>query len=54
MRAAKQLVYLAAEHGWAAALDAADALYEPVYLSEDGQEGPRAFREKRAPGWQGR
>ena len=38
----------------AAALDAADELYEPVYLSEDGQEGPRAFREKRAPRWQGR
>ena len=54
VRAAKQLVYLAAEQGWLAALDAADALYEPVYLSEDGQEGPRAFREKRAPRWQGR
>jgi enoyl-CoA hydratase len=25
-----------------------------VYLSEDGQEGPRAFAEKRAPRWQGR
>jgi enoyl-CoA hydratase/carnithine racemase len=54
VRAAKQLVYLAAEQGRLAALDAADALYEPVYLSEDGQEGPRAFREKRAPRWQGR
>lgn len=31
-----------------------DALYEPVYLSEDAQEGPRAFREKRAPRWQAR
>jgi enoyl-CoA hydratase len=54
VRAAKQLVYLSAEHGWGAALDAADALYEPVYLSEDGQEGPRAFAEKRRPQWQGR
>jgi enoyl-CoA hydratase/carnithine racemase len=54
VRAAKQLVYLSAEHGWSAALDAADRLYEPVYLSEDGQEGPRAFKEKRAPQWQGR
>jgi enoyl-CoA hydratase/carnithine racemase len=54
VRAAKSLVYLSAEHGWSAALDAADALYEPVYLSEDGQEGPRAFAEKRAPRWQGR
>jgi enoyl-CoA hydratase/carnithine racemase len=54
VRAAKSLVYLSAEHGWSAALDAADKLYEPVYLSEDGQEGPRAFAEKRAPRWQGR
>lgn len=54
VRAAKQLVYLSAERGWTTALDAADKLYEPVYLSEDGQEGPRAFKEKRAPRWQGR
>jgi enoyl-CoA hydratase/carnithine racemase len=54
VRAAKSLVYLSAEHGWAAALDAADALYEPVYLSEDAQEGPRSFAEKRPPVWQGR
>ena len=32
----------------------ADAIYEPAYRSEDAQEGPRAFREKRAPNWQGR
>ena len=54
VRAAKQLVYLSAEHGWRAALDAADELYEPVYLSEDAQEGPRSFHEKRPPRWQGR
>lgn len=54
VRAAKALVYLSAEHGWSAALDAADALYEPVYLSDDAQEGPRAFKEKRAPRWTGR
>lgn len=54
VRAAKQLVYLSAEHGRTAALDAADTLYEPVYLSEDGQEGPRAFKEKRRPQWRGR
>jgi hypothetical protein len=28
-------------------------IWEPVYLSEDAQEGPRAFREKRAPRWSG-
>jgi enoyl-CoA hydratase/carnithine racemase len=54
VRAAKALVYLSAEHGWSAALEAADALYEPVYMSDDAQEGPRSFKEKRAPEWQGR
>ena len=54
VRAAKQLVYLSAELGWTAALDAADDLYEPVYLSEDAQEGPRSFAEKRPPQWKGR
>ncbi|MFA5919609.1 MAG: enoyl-CoA hydratase-related protein, partial [Candidatus Nanopelagicaceae bacterium] len=29
----------------------ADALWAPVYLSEDAQEGPRAFKEKRSPRW---
>lgn len=32
----------------------ANALWDPVYLSEDAQEGPRAFNEKRPPRWQGR
>lgn len=32
----------------------AEALWEPVYLSEDAQEGPRAFREGRPPKWRGR
>jgi len=54
VRAAKSLVYLSAEHGWSEALDKADELYEPVYLSDDAQEGPRAFAEKRAPVWKGR
>ncbi len=33
---------------------AAAAIWEPVYLSEDAQEGPRSFREKRPPRWKGR
>jgi enoyl-CoA hydratase/carnithine racemase len=54
VRASKAMVYAAAERGWAAGLDEGDRLFEPVYLSEDAQEGPRAFREKRAPKWTGR
>ncbi|HEY8517676.1 MAG TPA: enoyl-CoA hydratase-related protein [Candidatus Binatia bacterium] len=54
VRASKAMVYAAAERGWSAALDEGDRLFEPVYLSQDAQEGPRAFREKRAPRWQGR
>jgi enoyl-CoA hydratase/carnithine racemase len=54
VRAGKAMVYAAAEVGWSAALAEGDRLFEPAYLSEDAQEGPRAFREKRAPVWQGR
>ena len=38
----------------APAYDLADEIWEPVYLSDDAQEGPTAFREKRAPQWKGR
>lgn len=54
VRASKAMVYASAELGFQAALDEGDRLFEPVYLSEDAQEGPRAFREKRAPKWRGR
>ena len=54
VRACKALVHAAAELGVQAAWDEGDRLFESVYLSEDGQEGPRAFREKRAPQWKGR
>lgn len=54
VRAMKAMVYAAADRGWHAALDEADRLFEPVYLSDDAQEGPRAFRDKRAPRWSGR
>lgn len=54
VRAGKALVYAAAELGWHEALDEGDRLYEPVYRSQDAQEGPRAFREKRKPRWSGR
>ena len=54
VRAARELVYMSTEMGRSAALRAGRALFEPVYLSEDAQEGPRAFAEKRPPNWKGR
>jgi enoyl-CoA hydratase/carnithine racemase len=54
VQAAKEMVYASADRGWEEGLDFADEIYEKVYLSEDGQEGPRAFSEKRKPVWKGR
>ena len=54
VRAGKRMVYESASLGWEDGLDHADDLWEHVYLSEDGQEGPRAFAEKRRPVWTGR
>lgn len=54
VRAAKAMVYEVAGLSWLDALAVGDRLFEPVYRSEDAQEGPRAFREKRAPVWRGR
>jgi enoyl-CoA hydratase/carnithine racemase len=52
--AGKKTVGLIAEHSLSAAYDEADRIWEPVYLSEDAQEGPAAFRDKRPPQWKGR
>ncbi|MGC7298923.1 enoyl-CoA hydratase-related protein, partial [Mycobacteroides abscessus subsp. massiliense] len=40
--ASKRTVYLSAQHHLAAAYDLADEIWEPVYLSDDAQEGPTA------------
>lgn len=53
VRAAKRLVQLTTEMGVTQAERAADLVYERVYLSDDAQEGPRAFAEKREPVWTG-
>lgn len=51
VKASKRMVYQSMEMGRTAALNVADLIFEPVYLSEDAQEGPRAFAEKRKPNW---
>ena len=54
VRACRALVYSSTEMGRSAALRTGDRFFEPVYLSEDAQEGPRAFAEKRSPVWKGK
>ena len=52
--AARETVMLSTEMGRAEALDAAWAVHETAYNSDDAQEGPQAFSEKREPVWSGR
>ena len=52
--AARNTVMLATEMGRAEAINAGYAAHEVAYNSEDAQEGPRAFSEKRKPVWKGR
>lgn len=51
VRASKKMVYAVAEHSRTDAFQAAEDIWESVYLSEDAQEGPRAFAQKRKPVW---
>ncbi|ODR26160.1 enoyl-CoA hydratase/isomerase family protein [Mycolicibacterium porcinum] len=52
--AGKQTATLTAQHPLREAFDMAEAIWEPVYLSQDAQEGMAAFKEKRSPVWKGR
>ncbi len=54
VRAAKATVQLAERLPRDQAFTAADRIWEPVYLSQDAQEGPTAFAERRPPSWKGR
>jgi len=54
VRAAKRTAYLSFQRRLNEAFDEAERLWEPVYRSLDAQEGPAAFRDKRAPVWTGR
>jgi enoyl-CoA hydratase len=54
VRVARETVMLSTEMGRGAALRAARHASEYAYRSEDAQEGPKAFAEKRRPQWKGR
>lgn len=54
VKAARETVMLATEMGRTAALQAGRAAHEMAYISEDAQEGPLAFSQKRKPVWKGR
>jgi enoyl-CoA hydratase/carnithine racemase len=52
--AGKEAILTAMSVGCDAGLEQAWRIYRPAYASEDAQEGPRAFAEKRKPQWTGR
>ncbi len=54
VQAARDTVMLATEMGRSAALEAARHASAHCYHSDDAQEGPRAFAEKRPPHWRGK
>ena len=54
VRAGKAMIRATAGLSPDEAAAVADKIYDPVYASDDAQEGPQAFAQKRPPRWQGR
>ncbi|EOM76970.1 enoyl-CoA hydratase [Rhodococcus rhodnii] len=54
VKASKQVMAMAVQYTDRNALEAQRAYLDPVFASDDAQEGARAFTEKRAPRWTGR
>lgn len=54
VEAGKRALLTAMSVGCDAGLEMAWHIYRDVYASDDAQEGPRAFAEKRAPRWSGK
>lgn len=54
VRAAKESLLRGMDLGLKAGFEKAIEIYQSVYESEDAQEGPGAFAEKRKPIWKGR
>jgi enoyl-CoA hydratase len=54
VQAAREMVMISTEMGRSAALRTARHVSERVYRSDDAQEGPKAFAEKRRPQWKNR
>ena len=54
VRAAKASLLSAMTLSTGPGFERAQEIFAPVYASEDAQEGPRAFTEKRKPAWKGR
>ena len=53
VKASKKLIWTALDTNEADFYDVQNALFGPVFGSNDAKEGPRAFAEKRAPEWTG-
>ena len=54
VKASKAMVQALDTSAQGTAFEAASAIWAPVYRSQDAQEGPASFRDRRPPNWQDR